>query len=395
VKLTEHRVGDLMELVRRPVDVSVDATYREIGLRSFGNGVFHKPTVSGEELGTKKVFRIESGDLIFSNVFAWEGAVALASDREAGMIGSHRFMTYQVNTADAEPRYLLRYFYGGPGLQVVRAASPGSAGRNRTLGIETFDRQHVKLPELAEQRRIADKLDAALSAQTRSLSMAAARAAPTHSIIDALEARVYENGIRSGWRLTRIGEFAEVNPRTARPKEDELVAFVPMAALSDMTGSVEQPSYLSAAEVGTGYRLFRRNDVIFARITPCMENGKTAVFHDGRVEYGFGSTEFHIIRSAREIDSRWIQRYLRTRCFRDLAVQSMTGTAGQQRVPTTYLRAAQIPLPPTTQEKERALAELDRLQAKRHDFHRLQLQQLSALKALRFALLDAAFSGQL
>lgn len=171
MNLTEYRVGDVMRLVRRPVDVRTGETYREIGLRSFGNGVFHKSPVSGEELGAKKVFHIKPGDLLFSNVFAWEGAVALASEGEAGRIGSHRFMTYEVDTDRADPRFLLHYFYGGPGLQVIREASPGSAGRNRTLGIKNFERQIVRLPSLGEQRRVANKIDAAVSRITQIRTM--------------------------------------------------------------------------------------------------------------------------------------------------------------------------------------------------------------------------------
>jgi type I restriction enzyme, S subunit len=155
---TTYRVGDVIELIRRPVDVIPGEVYREIGLRSFGKGVFHKPSVSGEELGSKKVFYIAPGDLLFSSVFAWEGAVALASERELGLIGSHRFMTYRVDAQKADSRYLRYYFSAGPGLQAIRDASPGSAGRNRTLGIKTFDRQVISLPELDEQRRIARQL---------------------------------------------------------------------------------------------------------------------------------------------------------------------------------------------------------------------------------------------
>jgi hypothetical protein len=73
----------------------------------------HTEPISGHDIASKKVFRIEPDDLVFSNVFAWEGAVAIASDSENGMIGSHRFMTYRVNEKVADFRYLLRYFYGG------------------------------------------------------------------------------------------------------------------------------------------------------------------------------------------------------------------------------------------------------------------------------------------
>lgn len=157
--LTEYAVDDVIKLVRRSVTPELDKEYREINIRSFGNGIFHKPPVTGQEIASKKVFRIEPGDLVVSSIFAWEGAVAVASDAEEGMIGSHRFMTYRVNEEIADERYLLRYFHGGPGLDMIRQASPGSAGRNRTLGIKAFGSKRISLPSISEQRRIADKLD--------------------------------------------------------------------------------------------------------------------------------------------------------------------------------------------------------------------------------------------
>lgn len=395
MKLTEYRVGEVMTLIRRPVDVTPEGTYREIGIRSFGNGVFHKPPVSGEELGSKRVFYIEPGDLLFSNVFAWEGAVALASDQDAGRIGSHRFMTYQVNTTKADPRYLLHYFYGGPGLQTIRQASPGSAGRNRTLGISTFERHLIQLPPLDEQRRIADKLNIALYRQKATISASNSRAKTVHSMINAMEQKVFEDGLADGWKLMPLGELAEVAPRTRRPDGNEKVSFVPMAALNDVTGSIEEATYKDAAEVGNGYTLFRRGDVIFARITPCMQNGKCAVFDDSGSEYGFGSTEFHVIRPADATQGRWIHRFLRTRRFRDSAIPHMTGTAGQQRVPASYLQRVQIPVPLTTKEQECALTMLDKLQAQRLRFRTQHLLQQETLKALHYSLLNAAFSGRL
>lgn len=155
----EVQVKNIMMLKRRQVFPEAGVSYREIGIRSFGRGVFHKEPVTGEEIGDKRVFSIEPGDLLFSNVFAWEGAVALAGAAESGIIGSHRFMTYVVNTALADARYLKHYFTSEAGLEIIRRASPGSAGRNRTLGIKTFDEQWLQLPDLPEQRRIAAQLD--------------------------------------------------------------------------------------------------------------------------------------------------------------------------------------------------------------------------------------------
>ncbi|ONI91197.1 hypothetical protein ALI144C_01735 [Actinosynnema sp. ALI-1.44] len=151
-------VGSIMELKRRSVRVEPDAVYREIGLRSFGRGVFHKPSVTGQSLGTKKIFAIEAGDLLFSSVFAWEGAVARAAEAEQGRVGSHRFMTYVLDDAVADADYLRFFFLSVSGLEVLRRCSPGGAGRNKTLGIKSFHAAQIPLPPLPEQQRIARML---------------------------------------------------------------------------------------------------------------------------------------------------------------------------------------------------------------------------------------------
>src|SRR5205807_2085061 len=110
--------------------------YREIGIRSFGKGIFHKAPIQGSALGSKRVLRIEPGDLVFNNVFAWEGAVAVAGPEEAGMIGSHRFVTYTVNPGKATAAFLQLFFKTNTGREILLKASPGSAGRNKTLGLD-------------------------------------------------------------------------------------------------------------------------------------------------------------------------------------------------------------------------------------------------------------------
>lgn len=157
------RVGDVLSLQRRSVVVEPDVEYEEIGVRSFGRGIFHKDPVTGVDLAKKRVFRIEPGDLVISNVFAWEGAVAVASDAESGKIGSHRFMTFVPIDRRAHPRWLYWFFRSEAGLELMRRASPGSAGRNRTLAVKRFEALELPLPPLEEQRRVAGLLDRAQS----------------------------------------------------------------------------------------------------------------------------------------------------------------------------------------------------------------------------------------
>jgi type I restriction enzyme S subunit len=154
------RIGDMLQIQRRAVELKPTDEYREIGLRSFGKGVFHKAPISGSELGNKRVFRILPGDLIISNVFGWEGAIAIAGESERGFIGSHRFMTWTATNSKIDPKFVFHYFSSEAGLESLRRASPGSAGRNRTLGVRAFEDLTIPLPDIAEQRAIAGRLDA-------------------------------------------------------------------------------------------------------------------------------------------------------------------------------------------------------------------------------------------
>lgn len=153
-------VGDILKLERRVVAVEAGKAYREIGVRSFGRGLFEKEPTNAADLGSKRVFHVHPGDLVVSNIFAWEGAVAVADARHEGTIGSHRFMTWVPDTTGVDVQYLRHYFASDPGLQQLGQASPGSAGRNRTLSIKNFENMVIPLPEIDEQRRVASHLDA-------------------------------------------------------------------------------------------------------------------------------------------------------------------------------------------------------------------------------------------
>jgi hypothetical protein len=145
-------MGDIAPLVRRPVTIDPDGSYPELGVRSFGKGTFHKPQLPGIEVGTKKLFTVESGDLVFNIVFAWEGAVAVASSGDAGRVGSHRFLTCVPDPDRATADFLRFWFLGDEGMLALGQASPGGAGRNRTLGIKALEAIKVPVPSLEGKR---------------------------------------------------------------------------------------------------------------------------------------------------------------------------------------------------------------------------------------------------
>lgn len=162
-------LADIAPIVRRAVDIQHDQAYPELGIRSFGKGTFHKPPLAGADAGTKRLFGIEPGDLVFSNVFAWEGAIAVASPQDGGRFGSHRFITCVVDSSRASAAFLKFYLTtSDEGQEQIRRASPGGAGRNRTLGVEKLGQVQVPLPPLEEQQAIVARIDA-LAEKTRQL----------------------------------------------------------------------------------------------------------------------------------------------------------------------------------------------------------------------------------
>lgn len=214
------RAGDVLQLHRRSVNVEPTREYEEIGVRSFGKGIFHKEPVTGAELGSKRVFRIEPGDLVLSNVFAWEGAVAMASTREAGKIGSHRFMTFTSKDERIDTAWAAWFFVSDLGLELIGKASPGSAGRNRTLAIERFENLQIPLPPIDEQCKIATRLsDLAMSSSYLDTMVrhsskigGAAGAAMTRRAPDVL----------SGWSRYRLDELLTTSSSESRVDADAL-----------------------------------------------------------------------------------------------------------------------------------------------------------------------------
>lgn len=132
----ELPMSEVAPLIRRPVGVDLSAEYPELGIRSFGKGTFHKSPVTGADIGTKKIFAIHRDDLLFNIVFAWEGAVAVAKLEDHKRVGSHRFLTCVPKEGVATSSFLCFHFLTDRGLQQLGEASPGGAGRNRTLGLK-------------------------------------------------------------------------------------------------------------------------------------------------------------------------------------------------------------------------------------------------------------------
>lgn len=205
-----------------------------------------------------------------------------------------------------------------------------------------------------------------------------------------------DGALPPGWAWARLDEICEINPATtsAHLAGHDEVAFVPMAAVEALTNRIDTSQRRPLNEVTTGFTRFAPGDVLFAKITPCMENGKIAVVPELPEQIGFGSTEFHVLRRRPGIEPLFVRHYLAQQHFRDIARRAMSGAVGQQRVPAAFLRDVVIPVPPTA-EQTRIVREVtllfDDIDAAEAALARAQ----ESLTQFRASLLHAACTGAL
>lgn len=151
-------LGELLQRIKNPVEVEADRLYQEIGIYSHGKGIFHKEERTGTSLGNKSVFWIEPDCFVVNIVFAWEQAITKTTDFEKGMIASHRFPMYKPKAGVLDLDFLISFFNTPQGKYLLGLASPGGAGRNKTLGQQAFLDLSIPLPPFTEQRKITDIL---------------------------------------------------------------------------------------------------------------------------------------------------------------------------------------------------------------------------------------------
>lgn len=394
------RMGDIAPLVRRPVETHADQTYREIGIRSFGKGVFHKAPATGLEIGSKRVFAIEPGDLLFNIVFAWEGAVAVATEAERGMIGSHRFLTCVTDKRRVDARFLNYWFSRGEGRDRLLWASPGGAGRNRTLGIEKLSALEVPLPPLDEQRRIVARIDAlaAKIAEARGLRDAVTK--DVDAIFSVALSQVF--GKPSGaWTEATVGHIAASIDAGWSPQCDEVPAtpgewgVLKTTAVQWCSFQAHENKRIPASLIPRSELTIMRGDVLVTRAGPMKRVGVPATVREDRPQLMISDKLIRIRPRLDVVDAHFMEYALASPLAQEHLVARKTGLADAQvNISQSILRSTPIAFPDLG-EQRRIVAELDALQAKVDAVKRLQAETAAEIDALLPAILDRAFKGEL
>ncbi len=168
--------------------------------------------------------------------------------------------------------------------------------------------------------------------------------------------KLFESLRSSKWYAGHLEEFVDVNPGTDRSSlsEGSAVSFVPMTAVEEKANHAEY-KIKNYRDVKTGFTIFKKNDLLWAKITPCMQNGKSFLASDMPTDIGFASTEFHVLRQkSDQIYMPYLWVILSEDHILEAAQGMFSGSAGQQRVPDTFLKRFPMVLPPVESQRELA-----------------------------------------
>ena len=234
-----------------------------------------------------------------------------------------------------------------------------------------------ELPPLEEQKVLVDKLWAAYRLKEAYKKLLVA----TDEMVKSQFIEMFGNPLSLNQKneLKRLGECCILNPR--RPNialcDTDKVSFIPMPAVSE-DGYLVDMTDEEYGKVKKGFTNFENNDVLFAKITPCMENGKGAIVHGLTNGIGMGSTEFHVLRPINGISSPyWLLALTRMPIFRERAAKNMSGTGGQKRVSASYLDHFMVGLPAI--EEQRRFEAIYKQADKSKSYVRIALKNLESI----------------
>ena len=277
----------------------------------------------------------------------------------------------------------------------------------------------IPLPPLSEQHRIVTKIEELFTkldtginelhkaqSQLKRYRQSVLKAAFEGKLTEAWRAEHQEkiepatliaSDLPDGWMWMTLEEVSELNPRIDKKSiDDDLeVTFLPMKNVEELSGKMDLSETKRFSELKRkSYTPFRDGDILFAKVTPCMENGKIAIAYDLRNGIGFGSTEFHVIRLPEDQSKQFFFFYFLQQKFRQEARRAMTGGVGLLRVPTGYMRKVPIPLPPLP-EQQAIVSEVESRLSVADEVEKTVTAELKRAEQLRQSILKKAFSGKL
>lgn len=379
-------IGSILSPRKERVDRSENDFATLMPVTIHFNGSIEPRKVNQEREYTMDLFWARPGDIVVSKIDLKNGAVAIIPNGWDNIVVTNHFAVYKPDLAKVEPKYFHLLIQAKFFKDHLWRNKVGAEGRKEGK-LDFFEALEVPIPPPHIQHTIVkhwkDSIEYLAAAQSsiegnqaqlsndilRSSSIEISMGKPLTKIFTTTFGSIERWGVgfnRHPWTLQNLiksgkyqsaplDEYADINPGVdLKLNDDDMVSFIPMNAVDDKDGRIAKNDSKKLREVRTGYTRFQEGDVIWAKITPCMQNGKSAIARNLTNGIGFGSTEFHVIRSRDTglLTNEFIHLLLRLREIRIAATGYFVGSAGQQRVPKEFLEELHIPIPPLNIQTE-------------------------------------------
>ncbi len=402
----------------RLINIEPDTTYTIAGVQNYGKGVLNKRVVKGFDLTMKKYQVIKPNQLMWCKVDTKNGAFGITTDEHEGSLASTNMCLANINTFYLNPDFLQLLFTNQWFYNSITEKSTGTTNRQYLTPQQLFEQVEIPDFDIFEQEEfliryrslkdsgIFEELDQQqtylqllrqtilqeavqgkltkqdptdepatellkrIKAEKEKLNSSGASArSKKEKQLPPITADEIPFELPEGWIWCRLDQVGQINPRNTF-EDDKEVSFVPMTYLSSEFGIAPKQETRKWKEVKSAFTHFAENDVAVAKITPCFENSKAGIFKGLINGIGAGTTELHIFRgSLKCILPDYVYLFFKSPDFLKKGESKMTGSAGQKRVPSDYIKNCLFPLPPFA-EQQRIVAKVQQLQ-----------QQLSQLEA--------------
>ena len=372
------RIGDFLTRNKTAIVIQNDKEYKRATIKIRNGGIFLRDIQSGDKIGTKKQFLLTKGQFLLSKIDARNGAFGVVPDDLDGGIITGNFWTFDVDYKQINPYYLTLLTTTDSFIEFCEQASNGTTNRHY-LQEPLFLDIKIPLPPLDKQNELIKHYnDLKFFVEMEKMKIVDLDVKSSNAVIEVLGLQPYP-GLRkkkllqfsqfkdlyvwsaeqilyasispygqSKYDCKRLSQLALINPKTdlSTLQDDDKLSFIPMEDISNIYGEWHEKKVGTKSQT-KGYTKFQNGDIIWARITPCMQNGKSALVDNLVNGKGYGSTEFHVVRLiSNEVIPQYIHTLLRHQWVLYDAKKYFTGSAGQQRVPASYLSNLLIPVPP-------------------------------------------------